>query len=328
MRQSIILFSLGLLLLTGCLQAKEHLTLNKDGTGTLEVEQLIPAGTIQLVDTMLGGMIKGMSEAFTPEGQEAKAPESVAIEMFANKDQVIKKAEEAGVNIEFINFEHQMKGDDLQVNYAFKFDDINKVLKSELINRKLKFSKDSEDNLVISLKEDPNKAKKTEMEIAQMDSFKQSDGFKSMPLAMQNSMMSDMENFKAEITITLPNEIIQVNGVFEKKDSYTASLETSGNIMDPETVKSLYAEFSDPATIVCSSEGLSFSIDEQAEQAGQLLAISEYYVGSDIQVRLKNGNIVEGLLMEQTKEYLKVNVMEISIIYYWDEIQEVKSFTK
>jgi len=324
MKKYFILFSLSLLLLNGCLQAKEHLTLNKDGTGTLEVEQLIPSGTIQLVDIMFGGMVKGMSEAFTPEGQEADIPESMAIEMFANKDQVIKKAEEAGVNIEFINFEHQMIGDDLKVNYAFKFDDINKVLKSELINSKLEFSKNSDDDLVISLKNDPNKVKKTEMGMAQMDGFKQSEGFKEMPLAMQNSMMSSMANFKAEISVTLPNEIIQVKGIFKKKDSYTAGFEAGGNIMDPETIKKLYAVGNEPPSIVCSSEGLSFLIDEKTEEVNQELFGSEYPVGSDICVYLKNGNSSQGILMEHTDEYLRVDVMGISITYYLEEIQKVE----
>lgn len=319
-----IIFSLGLLLLTGCLQSKEHLTLNKDGTGTLEVEQLIPSGTIKLVDNMFGGMMKGMSEAFGQEGQEAKVPESMAVEMFANKNQIIKKAEEAGANIEFTSFEHQMKGEDLQVNYTFKFDDINRVLKSELINSKLEFSGDSEGNLVISLKEDPDKAKGAEMQIAQVGSFKQSEDFKKMPSDMQDSIIGGMENFKSELFITLPNEITQVKGVFKQKDPYTVGLEISGNILDPETIKNLYAVAIEPAVVACSREGLSFSIEE----AGQSSAIQKYSLGSDIQVYLQNGNVVEGMLMEQNQEYLIVDVMGISLTYYLEEIQRAELLPK
>ena len=325
--EHIILFSVGLLLLTGCLQAKEHLTLNKDGTGTLEVEQLIPSGTIKLVDNMFGGMMKGMSEAFGGEGQEVKSSEAMVVEMFANKDQIIEKAEEAGVNIEFINFGHQMKGEDLEVNYAFKFDDINKVLESELINSKLELSKDSEGNLIVSLKENPAKAKEAETEMAQIGSFKQSEDFKKMPRELQDSIISGMENFKSELLITLPNQISEVRGVFKKRGPYTAGFEVSGNILDPAVIKELFAVAIEPAIMVCSGEGLNFSLEETRE-GEQPPAVSEDLVGSKIKLRLKNNNVIEGVLIEQGEDYLKVDSVGVPITYYNEEIQRVEALQK
>jgi hypothetical protein len=130
MKKFAILFFLGLLFLTGCLQSSEHLTINKDGSGTLEVSDVIPFGTVKLIDTMLGGMVKGMSEAFGSDEQKQKAPESMAVEMFANKEQIVKNAGMSGVDVEVVDFAHSMESGSLRVDYTLKFSDVNKLLAS------------------------------------------------------------------------------------------------------------------------------------------------------------------------------------------------------
>ena len=50
----------------------------------------------------------------------------------------------------------------------------------------------------------------------------------------------------------------------------------------------------------------------------------KYPLGSDIRVHLKNGNVVEGMLMEQGQEFLRVDVTGVSITYYLEEIQKVE----
>jgi len=54
--------------------------------------------------------------------------------------------------------------------------------------------------------------------------------------------------------------------------------------------------------------------------------VFKHFLGSNIQVYLKNGNIVEGLLMEQTNEYIKADIMGVSIVYYLEEIEKIEPF--
>lgn len=313
----------GLFMLTGCLQVKEHLTINRDGTGILEVQRFVLAGTIKLLDNMFDTTSEGLNNLFQAEDQEAGAPESMAVEMFASKDQIIEKAEKAGIKIEFVNFDRQMRGDDIQVNYTIKFDDINKFLDSELITSRLALSKDPEGNLIVSLKEDFEKAKEAEMKAVQFSSFKQSEDFKALSQETQDLIVNAMEKFKSEFSLTLPNPIVKTSGIFKQNDPYTAGFEISGNILDSETINKLCAMSVDSAEVISSSQDLDFPIKAAAVEE-KLPPVPQYPLGSNVRVYLKNGNTADGMLMEQNQEYIGVDIMEVSIIYYLDEIKKLR----
>jgi hypothetical protein len=105
MRKVLAVFSC--LLLCGCLQSKEHLTFAKDGTGTLEVHLMVPEGTMTMIDTTMGAMVKGMAQAF---GAGKEMPPSVAEEMFSSQDEMFKKAKKVGLNITFKSYAKNYQG--------------------------------------------------------------------------------------------------------------------------------------------------------------------------------------------------------------------------
>lgn len=58
----------------------------------------MPQGTVQMIDTMMGGMMQGMVSMMSgmagEESEVPQMPKSVAEEMFANKKEILKKAKE------------------------------------------------------------------------------------------------------------------------------------------------------------------------------------------------------------------------------------------
>jgi hypothetical protein len=248
----VIFFSI--FLLSGCLQSKEHITINNDGSGIFHEEINVPKSTLYIIDATLGIIVKGMREAFG--GRENKVTESFAEQMFGDKAEILKKAEKAGVHIDFISFNKDMKKDFLSVNYAFKFDNIAKLIKSDIVGSKFEITKNINGDLVITSKSDPEKANKSEMQKKQFQEWRESEVAKKISSQIENQFIESIKNFKFEFLITLPNEIKQVSGIFTQKDPKTAYMVISGDIFEDSSVIEKIYNLSGESMIVSSGEGI------------------------------------------------------------------------
>jgi hypothetical protein len=351
-----LLLILGLtVFLSGCIQEREHLTLNKDGSGTLEDDLRVPQATVEMVDSAFGGMVKGFAQAMDELGAkdaQAKIPPSVAEEMFANKDEIFKKAKAAGLNIEMIRFQKEKKNGDLFVQYALKFDQVQKLLKSEILGTQISLSKDSQGNLVCALKENTKKAGESKQQMQQFKDWQDSKDGKAVDKEMEKKITEAMKNFKVEFLITLPNEIKEVNGQFVRKDANTALVEASGDLLtNPELASKLYSATT-PSTVSCSGEGLTFNLEEEIEPAKHSIVeetdiplsveqveaspastkpaaakqtVAPSNLNSSVKVYFKNGKVLEGKLLEENSKYIKLDHLGgVALTYFQDEIERIE----
>ncbi|UCC94756.1 MAG: hypothetical protein JSW40_08085 [Candidatus Omnitrophota bacterium] len=360
MKKTGILLACCVLFLGGCLQSKEHLIIQRDGSGTLEIDTMVPKGTMALIDSMMGGMMQGMTEAF---GGKQEAPKSMAEEMFGNKEEVLKKARNAGLEIEFLDFKTEKKEGNLYVKYKIAFDDIQKLIGSGMLSTQITFTKDSEGNLVCSTKDNPQKVQESEMQMAQFQDWKQSEQFKDMDPAMRENILGAMQSLKIEFLITLPNEIKKVSGMFSQKDSTTAQSVFEGNFLeDPSVIQKMFGTSSGPSQVTCSGEGISFlegmlikqktakaelkedftmapgedlktpapilfgdSLKEpRREEASSVPSLSVPSLGAPVQLFLKNGRIVKGTIVKKSKSSIKVDIGVVAVTYYLDEIDRIE----
>jgi len=327
------IFFLSLLLLSGCIQSKEHFTIANDGTGTFKANMFIPKATVDMIDNMMGGIAKGMSEAF---GATESTSESVAENMFANKEEILKKAAEAGLNIEFINFNSQKKEDGLYVDYEFQFDNINKLLRSEIVATKIALAKNKKGDLVCYLKQNPQKVQESNMQLEQLKASQDSASTEEEKAQLQQ-FIDVFKDFKAEAAITLPNKIKSAAGLFRKVDDNTASFEVSGNFFeDPQLLDRLFGMIGARSEVVCSTEGLTFNLEEFVDVAKIVEVEKPLDESSDVQIDknlrgasvvkviLKNGQILEGKFLEKGQNYLKVDCAGVCVTYFNDEIERVE----
>lgn len=235
--------------LTGCLQSQEHLIIHKDGSGTFETNLLVPQVTVYFIDTIFGEIMKGMSEAFG--GKPDEVPKSIAESMFGDKEEILKKAEKVGLKIKFISFDKKVKDDGLYVNYKFEFDDMNKLIESGLVGTKLEVTKNPQGDLVVSMKGDPEEAKKSETQKQQFKEWQESEEGKKVDQELMKKVLDAMKNFKMEFLITMPGDIKKVSGMFKQKDSRTASVSLSGDIFgDPSIIQKMYTVADEPSMVV------------------------------------------------------------------------------
>ena len=332
MKKLPFLFMIFCLLFTGCMKSKEHLTINKDGSGTLEVSVMVPSATSKFLDKMFGGVIKGMAQAM---GKGEEVPESFTEAMFGKKEEIIKKAEEGGVNIEFISFVSEKKEDGLYVRYEIKFDDIEKLLNSDLMSTKIKIGKDSSGRLVCATKSDPQKAEESQVKLQQFKQMLNSDEADPQALAMRDNLVKAMEGFQADFFVTMPNKIEEITGVFVKKDENTASISLSGDILnDFSLIEKLYGGGLGSTSVVCGWEGITFDLDvieaqemipegpEEIEEADDSLMPP---IGSKVKVFFKDGKIVEGKLVEENDESIKIDSIGIPLSYYRSDIERIEN---
>jgi len=274
MKKASLFFLIPLLCLAGCLQSKEHVTIEKDGSGTLAVEMTVPEGTRELINTLMGGFVQGMAQAMQDMAQGmskemgVEAPKmepvgmgSVAQEMFGNKEEILKKAKAAGLEARFLNFEKKEVGGDLHVAYTLEYDDINALAQSGIMGIKFAVARDAAGRIQFILKRDEERAAQNKAKAAQ---FKQrqkapkGDGAAMPEEAREVEAL--MEKFSIELVVTMPNPILEMTpGVFSKKDDATAGFSVSGNFLkDPGIMDKMYFVDSQEPSIVCGAEGVTF----------------------------------------------------------------------
>ena len=332
------------LFLCGCLQSQEKLEIQTDGSGSLEVTLVVPKGTVEMIDTTMGGMMQGMSSMMEGmskmiPGQEAipPIPKSVAREMFANKDKILEQAKDAQMDASFDIFESEMKADGLHVHYKLRFKDIYKLMNSEILKAQFDFFQNEEGYWVLKLKHDEKKAQQTKMQIQQFG------GGASEPAegdAQMKVMMEAMKGFKIGFQVRMPLKLKEVTGIFKQKDDKTASVEFSGDMMDPAFFEEMKAAAEQGAKVVWSKDiSASKDTSESAGEAKKSVLLTEKKVvpkkaikldlkanvGDKIIVYLKNGNKVEGRIVSRNDDSVKISTLGVEVTYYSDEIARVES---
>jgi len=394
--------------LSSCVDNKEHITVNKDGTGTLFSNLMIPKATTDMVDNMLGGFMQSMQQAAGDSDVEVPdlSKSSPAEEMFASKDDILQKAKNVGLGIEFTDFKKEVREDGLYVQYTLLFDDINKLFKSGIVGTGFDIVKDSDNRLICKLISNPKKAQES---IAQLEEFQaQVDFNKDMPedfpapsseglpphmlpqqKKMQEAMIEALRSLKMQFAITMPNELTETTGMFQKVDSSTAFIEISGDLIEnPGLINKLYGISGEESHVSCEGDGVDFmpietsltdDIDEQQEmplvdllpievetaevvpleaapiksltveelptepliieepvaervyKKQELSAKPDAYQeitkkpeGIQSRVYLNTGSTFEGLITEETDEYIVINMRGIPFQYLRGEIAKIE----
>ncbi|MBN1871547.1 MAG: hypothetical protein JW800_03145 [Candidatus Omnitrophica bacterium] len=329
-------FVFSLIFLCGCMHQKESITIEKDGSGSVEVETLIPKATVDFVDNMMGGMMQGMMQMAEGMGAEnAPLPKKSASEMmFANKEEIVKKANAAGVDIKFDYFNSEAKDDGLHVSYKYKFDDINRFLQSGLMSSNFALKKDEIGNLEGYLRTDESKSAQSKAQLEQFKREQTADQVEAPDDPTAKAMIEAMRDFKVEFYVTMPNELSDVTGVFKQKDAKTAYLEFSGDLLaSPELIDQMYGLEGTVSSITCSADGLSFDITERREAEKELggestLSQGQYPAVAEEQktiLILNGGRTVEGDIVEENEKYIKIRVSSgIVFTYSREEISSIE----
>jgi len=301
------------ILLCGCLQTKDHLYIQNDGSGSMESEMTVPAGTVQLIDTMLGGMAQALTEALALPEDEVKQPQSIADEMFSKKG-ILKKIQDKGLNVEFEYFNKEKDEKGIHLSYKMKFDDIQQLLDSEIVSTKIIVEKDKSGNWLCRTKADTKKVEEGQMQIGQLNDFKQSEQFQGMDAIMQDMIVEAMSNLKLEFYITMPYKIKESTGFFKKVDENTAGLEFSGDLLtDPELMKKIYG-MTEVSQVVWSGEEGASSMPDKPKGRGSR---------TKVKVHLRSGKAFKGELVEETDKYFKVRMHGVTVTYYSDEVERI-----
>jgi len=346
-----ILIGVIVLTLSGCMQSREQLVIQKDGSGTMESDLVVPAATVELINTTLGGFM-----AQFPDADQDAEPESMAQKMFANKEELLKKIEAAGGGIEVADYTSEEKEGGLHVHYNVKFDDINELLKSGIVGTKMMLRQDPQGQWVCILENDDQKAEESQEQAEQFKNFKDSEDFKNMPPGMQEGVMLAIKQFEVEFLITLPTPIKELTGIFEKAGPSTARLYFSGDFLeDPSVLEKLYGVNDEPSRVVWEAGDMAAAQPgamaedgpaaraEMAEQApAETMSepaapgprsepmteqgLSPLPEGKKAKLILTSGETVEGELIERTDEHVKIKVMGVPLTYYEDEIKSIEPY--
>ncbi|MFB3918918.1 MAG: hypothetical protein ACE14U_02495 [Candidatus Velamenicoccus archaeovorus] len=353
MRKALVFLSC--LFLCGCLQSKEHLSFAKDGSGTLEVHLMVPEGTLEMIDATMGAMAKGMTQAVG--GNQKEMPPSLAEEMFSSQDEMFKKAKEAGLNIRFQSYAKEIRDKDLYVDYTIAFDDINKLLQSGLVMTHLVLAKDDQGRMVAFLKKDKQKAEESKGQVTAGAQPQQGEQAETpQQKEMREKFMKALSRFEVEFRLTMPTPIEDVSGMFVKDDANTVSLSLKGDLFKDKTlIDKFYGDGDEKTQAVASSEGIAFvlpalaeamgeapaagtssaaaaqddgknlSLDQILEKTGQPAPeskgrIKQLPAGTQVKITMKDGEVIEGKLVEQTKECVRVDSVGLPMTYFTELI--------
>ncbi len=328
---SFIITVISCLLLSGCLQSKEHLVINKDGSGSLETQLMVPKGTILLIDKMFGSMMKGMDKAMGGTGNTSnKMPVSAADEMFGSKQQILQQAQAKGANIKFEYFKKEKRDGNLYVRYKIDYENVAKFLSSGIFSTKIKMGKDADGNLVCAILPQRGKSMKAKMQMKQFEAWKQSAGFKKMDADTRKMIEDAFKALKIETIITMPGRIKKVSGMFTKTGPKTAEVSLSGNLLEDKKIfDEIYALSSKSSQVISDARGITFalspytSLDNTGLDNGQSRPLN-VSAGSPVKIYLKDGKKIEGKLIEKTDKYVKIDFYGTVITYYNDEIDRIE----
>jgi len=337
-----------LIFLGGCIQQKESITIRKDGSGTVRMNSLVPKATVDYMDTIMGNMMQGMTQmaggAASEKGMMPKG--SLSEKMFGSRDELLKKAQKAGLRISMREFSSQRRDDGLHVDYEYEFDDINRLMHSELVSSDFRLKQEGGD-LICFFEGDDTKAAHSREQLKEFKERQAKDepdeDMSPEAKAIMEGMMEAMRSFKMEFYVTMPNEIKEVTGIFKKKDRNTAYVEFSGDLLNsPELIDQFYGTTLDTKpSVVCSADGLSFTItsgDGGSYKSSLPLAAGDVkktgekprpelkrpLTGLSTLV-LKDGSVVKGRLVEKNENFVKIEISSgIMLKYPQGDIESIE----
>ncbi len=336
---------------SGCLHTTEHLTINADGSGTVETHLKVHAATMQMLDQMFGGMMQAFASMGQPaEGGKAQAapPTSVAEQMFSDKEQILKKFRESGVTADFESFSSEKKDDGLYVDYKVKVSDVLKLSTGEGLGTKVRIMRNADGDWFCRLIADKKKYKESKDQELQLEQFKKTAQFQNMPADAQQKMANSFMDLRIEFEVTFPSPVTGMSGMFEKVDDKTSKVAFGMNdMMDPQALAKLASsakdqmvrtgtgsvpvgfftpapgEEQDEGEAGGGEKGVQPPLAKASEPA--VPAVIEASAGAvKVKVFLKSGNVVEGRLIEKNEGSVKINFEGVPVTYYSDEIERTE----
>lgn len=274
-----ILFPL-LVIATGCLEHKDYLVLNKDGSGTYRC-QVIP-----------GAQLKAMMAQAEQSGTQGNVEVSGGPMAFKREDLMNRLKGVEGVKLAEYSHTQDRRGRDVY-EFALEFDSIAELLRSPLGEDIGWCFKKENGNLVAYLPQEWTEAENDNSASQQMDL--------SDPEAF-NMIKPMLTGLKVDRRIRLPNPVLESNRTRQRNNILSWVFQVT-----PETTQK---ELTDPVVprAVCSVEGITFDLpvkpSETADGGKQkttedVPAISEEQAagminGEDVVIR--NAEIRNGIL--------------------------------
>jgi hypothetical protein len=336
------------LALSGCMHAAETVVVSEDGSAMIETSLKVHKGTLDMVDAMLGGMMQAFQQMAAqmtknaPGDQPAPPVKSIAEEMFANKDQVMKNFEKAGVKADLLSFTSEKKDDGLYVDYKVRVDNALDLVRMEGNGLTPEIYRNDNGDWYCRIKKDEKKAGENREQLAKFRDFKDSPSFKAMPPEVQQGISGAFMDFKVSLTITLPRPIKLVSGAFEKVDEHTVRFVQSMDLVaDPGAMERLLLAGSEDSVIATDENFVPSLADAspRGEEASPVPAASRQEpvspapaaesplsvgTGGKVRVLLKDGSVSEGRLIERTADHVKIDFEGVAITYYNDEFTKVE----
>ncbi len=296
--------------------------MEEDGSGTLKANIIIPEGTMKMMDMIFGRFMEAMAGALEgAEGaEEERFPGLLVEQMFGSRDELLKEAEAAGVNIEILQFDKTRMEGGLRVDYKLNFDNIHRLMASDIPASRLAFSVNGQGGWVCKPQQDPNELAESKQQVQQFHAFKESEEFRQMDPLTAKLITDALENFSMETTITLPFPVKQYVPPFEAVDERTVRLVFSGDFFsDPDVLNTFY-DRSRGSVVVW--ENPSGEVGEEA--AGHSSEDNTAAERDIVKIHLTSGVIMEGRQIEKTGEAVKIDMDGITATYYMDEIERIE----
>jgi hypothetical protein len=198
---------------------------------------------------------------------------------------------------------------------------------------------------IIYAEAEPEKMEESKSQIENFENYKESEQFKDMNPMMQQTITSAIQKLKIEFLVSMPFEIKQISGLFKKVNNTTATLEFSGNVFDdPTLIEKLYGMAQEKSEVIWNSQKKAIIKKVAIKQTEShkrvksktsedatknLKKVKEPTGGtkkkrSQVTIYPKSGGVVNGDLIEETDEYIKIRFMNVPVTYYKDEIKRLQ----
>lgn len=356
--KKIFIFLFLCLFLGGCLQSDHQLTINADGTGTYKVNAVIPEGSLFVAQTMIGQKASDIINAYYAfEGvpgsvlnKYSKQLNGSIFEFSQVFPDVMKDIVNAyGFDGKCLYYKSELKDNNLYLNFELAFTDIVKVVRTNLLIMKMDLSKTPDGDYVLSVRKDDAKAADAKKRNGLFKIILESPAYQAMNPGMIQKIYIAMRNSRNKLTVVLPSKIEEVSGAFVKDSSNAVHMEKTGDILqDDSIIDYFFGVTPQPTKVVFSSEGVNFkdagsnssskpsgsSAAAQASASPSSEAVTsgaskqeEISIGSAVELTLNDGSTVQGKILENTKDYVKIESVGITLTYFKEEIKSVRKIS-
>ncbi len=317
------------LVLTGCIHNEQLIVINKDGSGTFEDNLVVPEGSLYMSKVFFGNKMRGAMETMFPSGE---IPLAFADDYYLNMDYtqfmdvfpkaLIAMARQNGAKIEIVRFDKKFEDGALHIYLKMNFDNIVKLQKMNLGHLKLRLVKDTSGDLILFAEKDTKRAAMANARLEELKNIFNSDELSVLDPMVKEKMLAAMKDFQFKALISVPGEIKEVSGLLIKKDSNTAYSQIEGDLLeDVSLISKIFYLTVEPTRLVFSGKDLSFKVEEAASEPASAGATVSSGTAM-VRVYLKDGRVLEGKLIEEAKDYIKVDIVGIPLTYFKEQIEK------